>query len=360
MQKQCIRCLNLVSDNHLDLCNVCISVADRIRISQSLPSANDNLPRMLHDNYKDDSLVIGLSGGVDSSYILAMCGEAGLKPKIFHFDNGWNTATANENIFKIVNKYKFELRTEVMHWPTFRSLQRSFLFAGVPDVELVTDHAIFALMVRNMKSNNGSVTLSGSNFQTEHGINKKYFWNKLDFKNISAVNDRYECIKLDMYPRVSLNEWIRARLSRSGSRVDIPLNQVNYSRTAALNFLKNAVDFRDYEFKHEESLFTKIYQRTLLPKKFNYRKDIEHINALIRNGEITKTDGLEKTKRFLNDAIMDDYEFEYFLRKLRFSDKEWESIANSKPKTHHDFPNLNYIYSPIRRLSLALGLSGAD
>jgi len=293
-------------------------------------------------------VLVGISGGVDSTFIASVCGELGHDIELFHFDNGWNTQLASKNIYNLIQTYDFKLKTYIQDWNVFSSLQRSFLRAGVPDIELITDHAIFALM-SNSLSNDKFITLSGANFCTEHGLNTDYVWNKLDIKNIRAVNYAYENIDLTQFPKTNMWNWLYRRVI-ARSAIYNPLNEFWYKRKYAVDFLAEKISFTDYKFKHEESLLTKIYQRIILRDKFKYLKVKTHINALIRNEELSKSDGRLLLQDF-QTASIDEYELSYFLDKLGFSKNDWEEIINSPPVSHLYFDNDNRLYQMLQKLN---------
>ena len=311
---ECMICLN---NAETEYCSVCLSALPRLDELARYPSKIDEHVEYMRSHYEGKEIVIGLSGGVDSSYIALLCGLADLQPRIIHFDNGWNTALANRNIAQLIKRFNWTLETYVMNWDTFSSLQRSFLKASVPDIELVTDHAIFAIMIdmnRNLGKN--AIVLSGNNFATEHEVSEKFTWHKTDIKNIRHINKCFEDVSLKQYPSVNLWKWIISRLGLGGLKIEAPLNKLCYRRSDAIVALEEFVDFNDYEYKHEESLFTKVYQRIILPKKFGYVKLKDHLNCLLRNNEIDKTTATKKLKDFLSYDPMDDFEFQYFLLKL--------------------------------------------
>ena len=135
--------------------------------------------------------VLGLSGGVDSSYLAYLAMELDLNPLCIHFDNGWNSNIAVRNVRNIIEKTGFDLYTFVIDWPEFRDLQLSFIRAGVVDIEMTTDHAIFASMFKIRKKFGVSSILSGTNYLTEHGMPESWSWQKLDIINIRSIHKKW-------------------------------------------------------------------------------------------------------------------------------------------------------------------------
>ena len=188
---ECQGCISELDSaaNHNAFCVVCRTASEKLSRVHALGDDVSKVIEALDEGFRAPQskwdVCIGISGGVDSCMVATLAGEAGLRAKLIHFDNGWNTAAANQNIFLLCQRYGFDLETHVMDWEVFRGLQRSFLLSSVPDIELVTDHAIFATMTTILARRDAPVFLSGGNFSTEHGLNLgDLVWNKLDFLNI--------------------------------------------------------------------------------------------------------------------------------------------------------------------------------
>lgn len=353
----CKVCLNYAVEH--EFCSVCIAVYPKLKKFHTLSSSIDALYSTM-DTYRrqlsgKSPLVIGLSGGVDSTLIATVAADLKLPLRLIHFDNGWNTSLAVANINKILDKFDLPIDTFVQDWNVFKSLQRSFLFSGVPDLELISDHAIFALMSNYLDLNNYRFVVSGANFTTEHGLNLEYGWNKLDYRNIKAINEAYENIDLRDYPNSSTLRWAIDRALSRKRKVLLPLNSFYYKRSAAIAFLSEKISFADYEFKHEESLITKVYQRLILPKKYNYFKVEDHVNALVRNKEITKLQATYHLQSF-KDSGIDAYELQYFKDKLELSDRDWGVILGAR-KRHSDFKNSQTLYKGLQKMSSILKMS---
>lgn len=347
----CSTCLN-PAGNDEQLCSVCKETEERLAKYRKLSNNPDTIIEELRTNYRSAhsqfDVCIGISGGVDSCMVATLAGEAGLRAKLVHFDNGWNSAAANYNIRKICKKYDFVLDTKIMDWKTFRSLQRSFILASVPDIELVTDHAIFATMTNELSSGVAPYFLSGGNFTTEHGLDLgDLVWNKLDSLNISAINRKFENYDLAKYPSTNPLQWAKFRFLSKKAKIIFPLNWYWYQREQAISYMKAQFGFIDYGFKHEESVFTKVYQRTILRQKFSCEKIRPHLNAQIRNQEISRSEGQKRLSKFLGNSDLEDYEVEYVRDKLGFSAHEWDKILAENPRQHSEFLNFGQIMKPV-------------
>jgi N-acetyl sugar amidotransferase len=302
--------------------------------------------------------VIGLSGGVDSSYTAYIAHQRGLRALAVHFDNGWDSELAVDNIRRVVERTGFDLITYVINWAEFRDLQRSFLKASVIDIELLTDHAIFAAMLGLAKERRIKYVLSGNNVATEHGLPIAWVWNKQDWTNIRAIHAAYGRVPLTSFPHLTSAEWLRIRLFRRGLRVIEPLNLIWYRRDLAAATLASEAGWREYGGKHHESLFTKFYQGFILPTKFGVDKRRAHLSDRIRNGELTRQQALDALQRPMYEANELVRERDFVLKKLGFTDAEFDEIMAMPPRPHASFASDRWwmdlaraVYRPIRRLA---------
>jgi N-acetyl sugar amidotransferase len=306
----------------------------------------------------DYDSIIGLSGGVDSSYAAYLAKQMGLRPLAVHFDNGWNNELAVENIQRVVEGCGFDLETYVIHWQEFRDLQRAFLKAGVVDIEMITDHAILAALVSLADRNRIHFLLTGNNIATEHGMPKAWVWNKQDWTNIKAIHARFGTVPLRTFPHLTRRRWLAIRGLRRGLEFVDPLNLVRYRRDAAAATLAREFGWRDYGGKHHESLFTRFYQCQILPVKFGIDKRRAHLSDRIRNGELTRDQAFEALAKPFYDSPADAAsEREYVLKKLGFTAAEFDAILAAPPTPHNAFATdrrffeaVQLAYRPIKAL----------
>jgi N-acetyl sugar amidotransferase len=291
--------------------------------------------------------VIGLSGGVDSSYAAYVAHQLGLRPLAVHFDNGWNSELAVENIQRVVEGCGLDLHTYVINWREFRDLQRAFLRASVLDIELLTDNAIVAATVQLARENRIKYLLSGWNLATEHGLPAAWAWHKFDWTNIKAIHAAYGSVPLKTFPHISTVEWRWMRMTGRGVETIQLLNLVNYRRDEAAATLASEFGWREYGGKHHESGFTKFYQGAILPRKFGIDKRRAHLSDRIRNGELTRDSALESlaTPIYSPDELR--AESEYVRKKLGFEPAEWEAIMSAPPRSHRDFASDRRFAGPI-------------
>lgn len=340
------------------LCNYCIEAKDliqkfRFTKEEELQNLNDLKRKIIQSRKGKYDCVIGLSGGVDSSYVAFLAKKLKLNPLCVHFDNGWNSELAVSNIKKIVDKCGFDLETYVIDWPEFKDLQRSFFKAGVVDIEMLTDHAIMATMFNLRKKYDIKYVLSGSNYVTEHGMPLSWLWRKQDLANIKGIQRQFGTKKIKKFPTMnSIQYQIVKMFGLGGVYIEI-LNHVNYSKEMAMEVLKQEFDWQYYGGKHYESVFTKFYQAYYLPVKFGFDKRKVHLSAQIRNGEITREEAfLELEKPFYTELELKN-DLEYVLKKLSFSNEEFNYIMNDKPKSHLDYPSDEWIFKLWRKLKTA-------
>lgn len=355
-----IECTNCVLDstipnikfNEFGECSFCIDANEKIKnykFSKEQETYNLNLlkQRIMQEKQGEYDSIIGLSGGVDSSYVAFLAMELGLNPLCVHFDNGWNSDIAVKNIRNIIEITNFDLHTYVVNWEEFKDLQRSFFKAGVVDIELLTDHAIYAALFKIRRNNKIKTVLSGTNYSTEHGMPESWTWSKMDLTNIKSIHKEYGTIPIKSFPTMSSNRWRLIKRFGLGGTFEEPLNLINYSKTDAMKTLKNVFDWKYYGGKHFESVFTKFYQAYVLPKKFKIDKRKVHLSDLIRNGEIDK----QSAKKQLEEPLYDSEELirdmDFVLKKLGFEKDEFEALMQEPPKKHdfykNDFNANNYM-----------------
>ncbi len=299
-----------------------------------------------------DSL-LGVSGGVDSSYVAYLAKKLGLRPMVVHFDNGWDSELAVENIRQLIERLGFDYYTYVINWEEFRDLQRSYFKASVLDIEVLTDQAIYGAMFSVARKHKIRYILLGGNLATENGLPAKWVYYKFDLKNLKAIQKRFGTLKLRSFPTFSYGRLLLQSLSRRHTFVRL-LNHCNYQKRRAMQILESELGWRYYGGKHYESVFTKFYQAYYLPAKFNIDKRKAHLSSLIRNGELTRADALEELQKPPYDPEQLRHDKPYVLKKLGFSDAEFDAIMRSPPVPHAAYPSqerlLDFLFSLRSRL----------
>ena len=300
-------------------------------------------------------VLIGMSGGVDSSYVCHLVKEMGLRALCLHFDNGWNSDISVSNIKKIVKKCNFELLTVVMDWVEFKDVQRAFFKAGVIDIELITDNAIYALAWKEAKKRKIRSWITGSNYLFEHGMPVTWSWPKQDSKNIKDIYKKYgRNKKIKNLPLYGPHTYALIRSINFGFVKQFKiLDKINYDVVKAKKLLEEVYDWKEYGSKHEESIFTRFYQSYILPKKFGVDKRKVHYSALIRNQLISREEslGVISENPLKRNTIQRDKEF--VQKKLGFSEEEFETMMDSQPIPHSNYKNMslaNAFYTKVYKL----------
>jgi N-acetyl sugar amidotransferase len=280
--------------------------------------------------------LIGLSGGVDSTYVALLVKQLGLRPLAVHLDNGWNSELAVSNVENIITRLGFDLFTIVVNWEEFRDIQLSYLKASVVDIEVVSDHAIFATMYKLAKEHKTGYIISGTNIVTEQIMPPSWLYKKMDFTNLKDIHRQYGKVKLKTYPYFDFSKFVYYSSVLRLNPVSI-LNYVPYNKKAVKEVIARELGWRDYGGKHHESIFTKFYQAYILPEKFKIDKRKAHLSTLICSGQLTKEEALLEMEQplYLPSALAADKE--YVLKKLGLSDDEFIAIMKLPVRKHQEF-----------------------
>ena len=280
--------------------------------------------------------IIGVSGGVDSTYVAYLVKEAGLRPLVVHFDNGWNSEIAVQNINNIIDYLDADLYTLVVDWEEFKDLQRAYIKAGVVDIEVLTDHAIYGTLYKLANKHKIKYVISGSNVETEELLPKAWIFNKTDSINIKSIHAQYGELKLKTYPLFTIfNKKYYFNLMKL--KFINPINWQAYNLKEARRIIESEIGWKDYGGKHHESVFTKFYQNYILPQKFKIDKRKAHLSNLICSGQLSREEALKKLKEPLYDPkeLIEDKAF--VIKKLGFTEEEFDDIMEAVPKSHNDF-----------------------
>jgi N-acetyl sugar amidotransferase len=344
--QECTRCVmdttaQEISFDAQGICNFCkeheakVDEApfSKLGAEQQLQSLVQRIKTKANGEY--DSIV-GLSGGVDSSYVAYQAVKMGLRPLAVHFDNGWNSELAVKNIEELVNRLGLDLMTFVIDWEEFRDIQRSFFKAHVIDIEMVTDHAIFAAMFQIAKKHRIRYILSGTNAATEGIMPRSWQHFKFDLRNLKAIHRAHGTRPIRKYPTIGITGLAWNHYVAGFKSVSL-LNYLAYNKTQAMQVLSKELGWKYYGGKHYESVFTKFYQAQILPVKFKVDKRRIHLSDLVMNGELTRDQALEELAKPLytpEDLLRDT---DYICKKLGFSSSEWNSYLAAPPRPHSDF-----------------------
>lgn len=307
---------------------------------------------------KDFDCIIGMSGGIDSSYLTYIAKEKlGLRPLVFHVDAGWNTQEAVNNIEKLVDGLGLDLYTEVIDWEEMRDLQLAFFKSGVPHIDAPQDHAFFAAMYKFAEQYKVKYILTGANYSTECIRNPiEWMYYLSDSIQLKDIHRRFGTRPLVNFPLTSiLRHKVYLRYIK-GIKVVRPLNYVPYIKQEAMKLLTERFGWQPYPQKHFESRFTRFYEGHWLYKKFGYDTRRVQYSSLIVTGQMTREDALKKLERPPLDEATIKQEFEYAATKLGISVEELQGYMDSPNKSYKDYKSQQNIYSVGSRFMKLFGL----
>ncbi len=287
---------------------------------------------------KDYDCIVGVSGGVDSTYVAYLTKKLGLRPLAIHFDNGWNSELAVSNIERVLNKLDIELYTYVIDWEEFKKLQLAFLYASTPDGEVPTDHAINALLFMEASKRNIKYIINGMNFATESLAVKSWAYGHSDWKYIRSVNKIFNKKRLVHYPHFNFLNLFYWTFIKRISSISI-LNYIDYNKEEVMQVLQNELEWVYYGGKHYESVYTRFYQGYILPEKFNIDKRRGHLSDLINSGQLSRDKALDDIKKPAYDPKLLRQDFPFVHKKFELSENEFEKIMKMEIKTYNGYPN---------------------
>lgn len=286
---------------------------------------------------------IGLSGGVDSSYLAYVASkQLGLRLLAVHVDAGWNSELATRNIENIVRRLDIDLHTYVVDWKEMQDLQRAFLRAGLANQDVPQDHAYFAALYRDAQAYGLRYVLSGGNISTESVMPEEWAYNAMDLRHLEAVHKRFGEGKLRSFPRVSFFRYYFWNRYVKRMRVVRPLNYLPYVKDEAIALLQRELGFQYYGGKHFESRFTKWQQLYYRPRKFGYDERRAYMSSLILSGQMTCDQALSALAADGENVKQAENDTSYILTKLAITEEEFQKIMAEPPRTFRDYPS-NYM-----------------
>jgi N-acetyl sugar amidotransferase len=350
----CTRCVmdTSVPDIAFDatgVCNYCRAASERLaRENFADPSHAGKLDALIAEIKRGGAgkpydCIIGVSGGVDSSYT-AYCVKRkyGLRPLAVHFDNGWNSELAVQNIERLLKELEIDLYTHVVDWDEFKDLQLAFLRASVANSEIPTDHAIVALMYGMAAKHGVRYIISGGNLATESIMPDIWMHDAKDLRFLKAIHRRFGTRPLRTFPTqgylgLAWNVFVR-RIRYVGI-----LNYLDYNKDEAIRILEEELGWRKYEAKHFESIYTRFFQGYLLPHKFNMDKRRPHLSSMIVSGQTTRAEALAELDGEIYDSKTAAEDIEYVRQKFGLSGEEFDAIMQAQPRVSGDYPNSEHL-----------------
>lgn len=353
----CVRCVMDTSDPDIafdaaGVCNHCRAYAEIVPLKVPAPERREAELQAVVDRIKAEGAgkpydsIIGVSGGTDSSYVALLAKRLGLRPLAVHFDNGWNSESAVHNIERLLDGLGMDLHTHVVDWPEFRDLQLAFLRAGVVDIELLTDHAITALVHRVARERGVRFILTGTNYATEFGMPPAWTHRKSDLRNLRAIARDQGLPPIRSLPTASTLRLLFNQYALRMESVAL-LNYVDYDKDAAMDELSAEVGWRYYGGKHHESLFTRFYQAHILPVKFGVDKRRVHLSAMINSRQMTRETALAQLGEPLYDPALLATDTQYVAKKWRVAEEELEALLRAPARSHLTFPSDELYIRPL-------------
>lgn len=292
--------------------------------------------------------IVGLSGGVDSSWALVQAVKLGLRPLAVHMDSGWNSELAQNNIANLVRELNVDLYTHVIEWPEIKGLMEAFFAADVIDVEVLYDNAMLAVNYQTAARHGIHYILAGTNIATE-GIDIPTSWNwyKSDKRNIRGISKIFGGPKLKSFPSISTLDTARYVILNNIHWISF-LDYLNYRKFDALEVLKRDFGYKPYPHKHYESVFTRFFQGYILPYKFGVDKRKPHLSSLVMTGELTRDKALEMAGGIAYPSAEEmEADRLYFIKKMSWSEEKFKDYM-SRPEVPHDsYPTEVHIYKRL-------------
>lgn len=354
--RMCRRCI-ITSDvprSGLDESEICYYCGLHDSLDQQFPIGEsstaalhafaEKLKRAGRNNKSGYDCVLGVSGGTDSSYLAHLLVSMGVRPLAVHFDNTWNSPTATANIYAVLDKLGVDLETYVVDNTEYDDIYRSFMLAGVKDIEAPTDIGFMGVLYRAAEKHGITHIVEGHSFRTE-GISPMG-WLYMDGGYISDVHRRFGAIPMKTFPNMALPDFLRWS-AFSGIERTRPLYWIDYQKEEAKRFLAEEYGWTWYGGHHLENRFTAFYHSYFLPKRFKINFRQIELSALVRSGQMSRDDAIEQFSAPRNgDADI----IALVKKRLRFSDAEFESVMSSPEHSYREFKTYKKTFERLRPL----------
>lgn len=286
---------------------------------------------------KEYDCVVGISGGVDSSFVMIKVHEMGLRPYAIHIDNGWDTEVSVKNVQKTLDKLGIELHNFNAGGEEFRKLQLAFLKASTPDIEIPSDHALYPILAMHAHKIGCRYIIMGQNTSSESILPRQWSHGHSDWKYIRNIYKKFGEGRLKNYPyftRADLDYFHRKFVWFN------LLDHLDYDKEKTKAYLISEYGWDDYGGKHHESFYTKFYQTYILPVKFGYDKRRAHFSSLIASGQMTREEALRELEKKPYDETTLEDDIRYFCEHMKITRQEFDDIMALPVKTYWDYPNM--------------------
>ena len=355
----CSRCIMDTSDPEIVFddegqCNHCTAALARMSQQLHPPAERRVALERLVDTIKAEGrnkeydCVIGVSGGVDSTTVAYQVKSLGLRALAVHFDNGWDSELAVDNIRRTIETLDIELYTHVVNWEEFRDLQLAFLRASVANCEAPTDHGITALLFGTARRIGTRFILSGSNLATEAIM--PYAWGHYnqDLRLLKALHRRFGAKRLKTMPLIGVPDYLRYVFVHRIRQIPF-LNYIDYDKEASKRLLAQEIGWRDYGGKHYESVWTRFFQGYYLPTKFGFDKRRAHLSTLICSGQMSRGDALREMEKPAYDPDLLRQDLDFVVKKFGLTSEEFEAIMRAPPRQATEYPSNYFLFHTLRR-----------
>ncbi|EAO4362445.1 N-acetyl sugar amidotransferase [Salmonella enterica subsp. enterica serovar Bere] len=368
--KICKRCIMDTSDPNISFdengqCDYCLNFDKNIAPNWQTDDTGFSKLSEISEAIKKDrgesdfDCIIGLSGGLDSSYAAYIAKEKmGLRPLLFHVDAGWNTDQAVGNIEKLIEGLGLDLYTEVVNWEEMKDLQLSFLKSGIPDQDLVQDASFFSALYKFARQHRIKHVITGSNYSTECCREPEEWGGYLGIDTLlfNDIHKKFGTRQLKSFPLVDVLVYKLFYQKILGMKVHYPLNLVPFNKKNAENELKEKFGWQPFQHKHHESRFTRFYEDYWLPRRFGFEKRRAHFSSLIMTGQMTREEALERISKPEMDEHFLKQEFEYVAHKLGITVDELQQLFDMPKKTYRDYKNKRWLIGLGANVLRTLGL----
>jgi N-acetyl sugar amidotransferase len=362
MTKEVIQCKRCIMDNNNDpdliiddkgICNHCHNYDRALNKIPKDKEADihfiDTIEKIKQEGIgKKYDAVLGISGGVDSTYLAYLAKQHNLRLLLTHCDNGWDSELAVNNINNLVEVTGYDYVANVLDWEEFRDIQLSFFKAGVVDLDLPYDYALIVTTHMAAVKHNIKYVLTGHNIVTEGTyLPKSWRYDKHDIVNIKAIHKRFGLKPMRKFPYYSLLK--QYFVDKKLTYIQL-LNYTSYNKDEVKKLIMDKLGWRDYGGKHYESVFTRFYQGYILKEKFGIDKRQFHLSTLVQSGQITREEALrEYALPAYNPSQLEEDKL-YVIKKLGFTAESFDDYMKAPIKKHTDYPTIQgywHIYFKI-------------
>jgi len=299
--------------------------------------------------------IIGISGGVDSTYLTVQAVRLGLRPLCVHFDSGWNSELAVDNIHNLVTTLGLDLYTQVVDWREMRDLQLAYLKSGIANADTPTDHAFGYVAFHQAQKYGIKHILSGENSVSESILPTAWGFTPADARLLKAIHRRFGRVKLRTYPLMGLLARKLWYPYVRGINTHTPLNYLPFHYAEAKAAIAREAGWRDYGGKHYESIFTRWFQGYYLPTRFGFDKRLAHYTSLILAGEMSRDEAMTLLETPNYPEPLREQDHEFIAKKLGISTAELDAIIASPTKHYTDYPNGEAFVRRVLGLTAWLG-----